>query len=213
MKNYTDFLNESSLSRLWRKYKECDSGTISAFKGYRSHKENMKKHRELVAKLLGSGFSVTKIQGSFIENYKTPYAKEVHELSLIVFDHKKSGKLKNALLKLGAEFEQDSITFCDSKSGEYYLIGCLDKTKIKDDDGKIIEVPSYPKKGVSVKLGKPMFGDSGEFFSKVQGRPFIFKESFDTETDMKATHKQFQINTLWLFNKMARESLTEEEIA
>lgn len=211
MKKFSEFLNESSLSRLWRKYKECDSGTISAFKGYRSYKENMEKHSELVAKLLGCGFSVTKIQGSFKENYKTKYEKEVNELSLIVFDHKKKGNLKKILLKLGAEYEQDSITYCDATSGNYYLIGCLDKTKVKDDDGNIIEVPTYPKKGVEVKLGKPMFGDSGEFFSKINGRPFIFKESFTNEIDMLM--EKYQNNTKWYFRKLAKESLTEDEIA
>lgn len=197
-------LNESSLSRIWRKNKEFDSGTISAFKGYRTHKENMAKHRELVGKLVGAGMSVTKIQGTYIENYKTPHAKEVHELSLIVFDHKKTGKLKEILLKLGKEFEQDSITFCDASTGDYYLIGCLDKTKVKDDNGNIVEVDAYPKKGVSIRLGKPMFGENGEFFSKVNGRPFIFKEGEEVPSELVL--EMFQNNTKYVLEKMARES-------
>jgi hypothetical protein len=213
MKTYTDFLTESSLSRLWKKYKECDSGTISAFRGYRTHKENMAKHHELVGKLLGAGLSVTKIQGTFIENYDTPYAKEVHELSLIVFDYKNHGKLKDVLMKLGAEFEQESITYCNAETGDYYLIGCLDTVKITDENGNVAIRKAYPQKGVEIRLGKSMFGEGGKFFSKINGRPFVFKESHENEIDMKATHKEYQINTLWVFDKMARESLTEDEIA
>lgn len=202
----TSILNESSLSRIWRKFKECDSGTISAFKGYRTHKENMEKHRELMGKLLGAGMSVIKIQGTYIENYKTPYAKEVHELSLVVFDHKKTGKLKDILIKLGREFEQDSITYCNASTGDYYLIGCLDNTKIKDEEGNVVEVPSYPKKGVEIKLGKPMFGESGEFFSKVKGRPFVFKETEESEFGNYLVLELFQNNTKWVLTKMAKES-------
>lgn len=128
MKPFKDFLQESSLSRLYAKYKDCDSGTISAFRGYRTYKENMALHKKLVGKLLGAGFSVTKVQGTYVENYKTPYAKEVNELSLIVFDNKKSGKLKNALMKFGKEFEQDSITYCRKR------IGLCDKNKVKGEN-------------------------------------------------------------------------------
>mgnify|MGYP000469564180 CR=1 FL=1 len=34
-------LNESSLSRLWKKYQDSDSGTITAFRGEYSKKENL----------------------------------------------------------------------------------------------------------------------------------------------------------------------------
>ena len=32
-------LNESSLSRLWRKYKQCDGGTISGYRGELTYQE------------------------------------------------------------------------------------------------------------------------------------------------------------------------------
>ena len=54
-------LNESSLSRLWRKYKEFDSGTISACRGEYDKAENAKRTAQLKTFLVAKGFSVTAI--------------------------------------------------------------------------------------------------------------------------------------------------------
>ena len=168
MKTFSEYLNEemineSGLSRLWKKYQECDSGTISAFRGERTRKENMENSGKLSAALVGAGYSVTSVDGVYIENYGTSDAKKVKEKSFIVFDYKKKGTLKKDLMKLGEKFDQDSITFNSVEDGVYALIG----TSKRDN--------SYPGYHKEVKLGKPMFGKNGEFFSTVKGRPFVFE--------------------------------------
>ena len=170
MQSFSSYLNESSLSRIWKQTKEHDSGTISAFRSAKdcnqgepySKKENLQRNAKLKAKLLNLGYGVTKIKGTYIENYGSDNEKEVKEDSFIVVDLKDTGKLEKDLRKLGEEFEQDSITF-QKKDGDYYLIGtnnCPD---------------GYPGKGKKIKLGKPMYGKSGEFHSKINGRPFVFE--------------------------------------
>ena len=186
-------------------------GTISSFCGYRTNTENIVKHKELVGKLLGAGFSVTTIRGTYIENYKAKNAKEVNELSLIVFDHKHSGKLLNALKKFGTEFEQDSITFAEA-GGDYYLIGLCDKNKVKNEKGELVMSDTYPGKNKEIKLGKPMFGENGEFFSKINSRPFVFKEEAE-RVDEKAERSQFSISALKAMHYMTLETLAEEELA
>lgn len=121
--NEMESINESSLSRLWRKYKESDSGTITAFRGERSRKENIANNAKLQAVLVGAGYSVTSVDSVYIENYGTPDAKQVKEKSFIVFDYKNTGKLKKDLMRLGELYDQDSITFNDVSEGTYYLIG------------------------------------------------------------------------------------------
>jgi len=166
-------LLESSLSRIWKQTQEHDSGTISAFRSARdcnkgeefSKKENLKNSKILKSKLLKNGYGVTKIDGTYIENYNTPNAVEVKEESYIVIDLKDSGNLKADLIKLGQEFEQDSITF-QKADGSYLLI-----SSNKCSDG----YPGEGKVGVEVKLGKPIFGKDGEFHSKINGRPFVFE--------------------------------------
>jgi hypothetical protein len=185
-KTFKDFLTESSLSRIYKHVKAHESGTISAFRyaaecntgDIYSKSDNNTRSAKLKAKLLKLGYGVTVVNGVYIENYKTDDEREVKEKSFVVIDLKDSGKLKKDLIKLGSEFEQDSITF-SKPSGEYYLISSNTCPKGYPGSGKI---------GVEIKLGKPFFGKSGEMHSKVNGRPFIFEstpcEHLVTMTDL-----------------------------
>lgn len=199
--NSSSKLNESSLSRLWKKYQDSDSGTITAFRGEYSKKENLARNAELKAALLGAGYSVTSIDGVYIENYGSANEKPVKEKSFIVFDHKKTGKLKADLKRLGLRYDQDSITFNSVSDGNYYLIG----TSKRDD--------SYPGFGKEIKLGKPMFGKSGEFHSSVKGRPFVFEETLTEEYNPHAYNDVLTNYSTWhikvLTNK-AKELLSDD---
>ena len=173
VKNITNITNESSLSRIYKHTLEHDSGTITAFRSARdcndgekyTNKENRKNNAILKAKLLKKGYGVTSIQGIGIENFKSDNEIEVKEQSFIVIDLKDKGTLKKDLIKLGTEFEQDAITFSVKGGKSYVLIGTNDCPN------------GYPGKGKVDKLGRAIFGDDGEFFSKVKGRPFVFVES------------------------------------
>ena len=169
--SFVDLINESSLSRLWRKYKEFDSGTISACRGNKTADENKQNTAKLKTELIRRGYSVTAINGVYIENYGKPNAKEVHEKSFIVFDQSGSGDLKKDLIDLGKQYEQDSITFNSVSDGKYYLIGTNDT--------------GYPGLGKEIVLGKPMFGKDGEFHSKINGRPFVFESLTGGDFDTK----------------------------
>jgi hypothetical protein len=186
MKKFQEYLkaqkevNESSLSRVWKHSQEHDTGTISAFRYAKDCGEgevydlsiNKKNSQTLKQKLLALGYGVTLIKGTYIENYKTSDEKEVQEDSYLVVDLKDSGNLKRDLIKLGQFYEQDSITY-SQPNGEYYLI-----SSNKCPGG----YPGKGKVGVEVKLGKPLFGQNGEFHSKINGRPFVFEslERFET---------------------------------
>lgn len=184
-------INES-LSRVYSKVIKHDSGTISAFRSKKdcgqgqpyTKAENMKRSTELKSKLLALGYEVTPLKGAYIEGYGSDNPIEVTEVSFLAVDAKDTGKLKYDLIKLGSFFEQDSITFSkargsleklprslrkdiDRSSGDYYLISTNTCPNGYPGRGTI---------GVQEKLGKPMFGKSGEFHSKIKGRPFIFTE-------------------------------------
>lgn len=170
-----EIINESSLSRIWRHVTKHESGTISAFRSREncgkgaeiSKSTNRKNNAILKRKLLSMGYGVTKIIGTYIENYDTPMAVKVKEESFIVVDLKDTGKLKDDLIKLGQEFDQDSITF-SKPNGDYYLISSNTCPMGYPGNGKV---------GVSVKLGKPFFGKDGEFYSTINGRPFVFENT------------------------------------
>lgn len=165
------FVNESSLSRVWKLTTKHDSGTISAFRYARdcgkgdvyTKKENRDRNAILKSKLLRGGYSVTPIKGVYIENYGSLEEIEMNEESFLIIDIRDMGNLRYDLIELGKMFEQDSVTYSRS-NGEYYLIGT---NKCKH---------SYPGHGIAKKLGKTIYGKKGEFHSKVSGRPFVFKK-------------------------------------
>lgn len=172
----TELLTESSLSRVYRQTRKHDYGTITAFRyapecgtgePY-TYRQNQQRNQSLLAKLRAAGYSVTSIKGSYIENYGTDQAREVGENSFLVIDVQDRGNLLETLLKLGEEFEQDSIIY--GKAGEE---GALYGTN---------HCPGgYPGWGKREPQGGAIFGKTGEFMSRVGGRPFIFAESIELQ--------------------------------
>jgi len=159
------FLQESSLSRIYRRMDKHDYGTISAFRGNYTHEENMQRNKSLVSKMLAKGYSVTAIDGGYIENYDNDELEnqEVFENSYFVADIKDKGTLEKDLRKWGEMFEQDSVMF--GNAGEKpSLIGTSKRPGQK---------LSYGQKIMSFDASK--FGYKGMFFSKVNNRPFTFE--------------------------------------
>ena len=165
---YDEILNESSLSRLWDKTQKHTCGSISAFRDERTYQENDKNHKKLAAYLMSKDYSVTKIDGTYIENFNTKDAVDVNERSLFVCNNKVDGddrgQLEKDLVKMGEEFDQDSILIIPVGGGDAYLRG----TSKRDN--------AYPGYGQTEKAGDGKYGQvSGQFLSKIRGRRFAFE--------------------------------------
>lgn len=165
---FDEFLTESSLSRVQEHMTAHDTGFITAFRGKNTVGVNKQLNKQLKAKLLILKYGVTEVKGAYIENYETDEAKEVGENTFFVVDLEDKGNLKAKLKDLGEEYDQDSILFVPKGGTRGYLIGTNDA--------------EFPGKGNENVLNNPVFGKSGEFHTKVNGRPFIFKESFGVLT-------------------------------
>ena len=169
------YLTEKSLSRLLRQMQEHDSGTITAFRyasdcgdgEVYSFKDNQKRNKSLLAKIQAKRYGVTSVQGKYIENYGSKDAHEVGESVFFVVDLNETGNLEKDLKKWGAEFEQDSILFLPKGAESGVLIGT---NSCKN---------GYPGHGSRINLKHPVFGKTGEFMTKVGGRPFVLKEEFE----------------------------------
>jgi len=165
-------LEESSLSRIWTQNENFDCGALTAFRKAENcgegkeftKKENEARNKSLLAKLKSKNYSVISLLGTYPEGGKT-----TKEKSFFVVDINETGNLKKDLLKLGEEFEQDSILFVpkgaikgDEKA---YLIGT---NKCEN---------SFPGFNQKFEFEKGKLGyDSPIYTSKVNGRPFIFEE-------------------------------------
>lgn len=169
-----EFLNESGLNRVFQSTQKHDFGMITAYRyatecgegEIYSYAQKQQRNKSLLMKLRAARFSVTAIRGSYIENYGSNNAKEISENSFLVVDINDRGDLKEVLLKLGEEFEQDSILF-GSAGGSGTLIGTNHCPN------------AYPGYHVEVPQGGAVFGKTGEFMSRVKDRPFVFSESVE----------------------------------
>lgn len=157
-----DIFWESSLSRIHQHSIEHDTGFITAYRGDESKKINKMKNKALAGMLQSMGYGITAVKGSYIENYGTSDAKEVGENTYFVTDIKDKGKLKKDLMKLGEKFNQDSVLFVTKGGDVSTLIGTNNA-----------EFPGFHK---VLKMKNAVYGKSGEFMTKIKGRPFIFKE-------------------------------------
>lgn len=155
------FLKESSLSRLYRHMQEHDSAALSAFRNEFSKEENLERNRELKAELLGRGYGVTRILGSYIENFETPKAVEVAEESFFVSNRKDDEDFKDEIAKLGEDFDQDSVLIVPKGAEDAYLLGT-------SPEGE------FPQYGKEESVGALKMGDEAEFMSRVGGRPYTF---------------------------------------
>lgn len=162
-------MNESSLSRLWRKTQDHTCGSISGYRDENTRAENKANNKVILNYLQGKGYSVTSVQGSYIENFGTASAKEVKEPSFFVCNDKvegdDGGQLERDLIKMGRKTDQDSILVIPHGGKGAYLVG----TSRRDE-----AFPSYGQKEV---VGSGRFGRAaGEFLSRIRGRKFAFEE-------------------------------------
>ncbi len=190
-------LNEKSLSRVYSHMKDHDTGTLTAFRYAKdcgdgdvyTKAQNKGRNKQLLAKLMSKGYSVTSVQGKYIENFGTKDAREVGENVFLVVDIKDKGTLKTDLLKFGEEFDQDSILFIPKGGKTGSLIGTN-------------HCPNgYPGYGKSVSLKNPVFGAKGEFMTKVGGRPFILKEEFEQ------VHPPGDYHGMWAMSIVAKKDV------
>ena len=191
MEGWRKFINESSLSRVRRHVQEHDCAVMTAFRGdpadnsnctenatmYDS--DNMTRNRDLKATLLGLGFGVTKVDGSYIEDFGTDIAKEVKENSLFCVNLKDDSTFIDRIVTLGEKFCQDSVLIIPRGGEGAYLVGTNNT-----------EFPGFGNKEV---VGSLSYGKESEFMTRVGNRPFTTNETLSLETykDLSKNQRMF----------------------
>lgn len=171
-----ELLKESSLSRLYQHMNEHDTAILTAYRndptdmsacveGAEAPKEgesNQIRNRNLKATLLAMKYGVTKVDGSYIENFNMPTAKEVSEDSLFCVNLHDDSNFVETIQKLGEKYCQDSVLIIPMGAKGAFLLGTNNT-----------EFPGY---GESVDVGDAKFGEEAEFMSRVGGRPISMGE-------------------------------------
>jgi len=190
MEGWRQFINESGLSRVRKHIMNHDCAILTAFRGDLMDMENctdnaempeegeknMNRNRDLKATLLGSGYGVTKVDGSYVEDFDTPKAMEVKENSLFCVNLKDDPSFIQTIATLGEKYCQDSVLIIPKGGKGSYLLGTNEA-----------EFPGY---GQKEKVGDLSFGKEAEFMTRVKGRPFSTSESLDLETYDKLPKNQ-----------------------
>jgi hypothetical protein len=183
LENWNKFIiSESGLSRLHDHMMEHDSAILTAFRNEYSNDENYQRNRKLKAQLLSMDYGVTKVDGSYIENFETPQAIEVSEQSFFVSNRTNDAGFVNSIKSLGESNEQDSVLIIPRGGSDAYLIG----TREGND---------FPPFGEKISVGGLKMGREAEFMSKVKGRPIVFKEELET-------YDKLSRNQRWAIKKM-----------
>ena len=207
--NWNNFLNESGLSRVHQHINAHDTAVITAFRNNPSSDEgsvepippgeqeesplkaNKARNRNLKAVLLKMGYGVTRVDGSYIENFDdADNRKEVSEESFFVVNLKDDPNFNNNIVKLGQKFCQDSVLLIPQGGDGAFLLGTN---------------ASWPGLGEKDPVGRFEGGKEAEFMSRVKGRPFVFKEIYKQET-----WDQLGVNARYTVNKIAKRILNED---
>lgn len=182
-------LLESSLSRVRQHIMDHDCAIITAFRNnprditncvdpdefrdsYMSQEGlsirdiNKLRNRDLKAILLKSGYGITSVEGSYIEDFGLPSAVEVSEDSYFVVNLSDNPEFLNKLIGLGKKYCQDSILFIPRGGNGARLIGT--------NNG------SFPGYEQEIEVGDLNMGREAEFMTRIGKRPMIFKEQLET---------------------------------
>ena len=179
MKKFNTYLQESSLSRLWRHNEKHDCGAMTAFRnasdcgeGERyTNADNKQRNKSLLAKLKTKGYGVTTLKGRYPEGGKTST-----EVSYFIVDLQDGDGLEQDMKKLGEEFDQDSVLYVPKGS-----IQGVDKAYLIGTNRCENNWLGYHKTEV-FNRGR-MGYDSPIYTSYVNGRPFIFETVGNTIQD------------------------------
>jgi len=179
---------ESSLSRINKYIENNQCAVISAFRKTLTNclydedddkriniYDNKGRNKKLLSSLLVVGYDVTKVKGTYIENYMQENAIEVKEDSYFVVNSNNDPKFIKNIIKLGEIFCQDSVFIFDF--GDNYLFGTNNS--------------SYPGLGVKENMGKFHPGKEGEFMTKVSGRPFTVENFKNLQINSKRLVKEW----------------------
>lgn len=166
---YTVKESGANLSRLLQHLKENDVAFITAYRGTLSHKENMRRNKQLALDAHNAGYSYIKVTGNYIED-ETGVPKEEATFAII---HKPESKEEqdeffNEMLGLCAKWNQDAV-----------LISLANRPDIPPasyaSDGSIVYGP----------FTKLTQNDVEAFSTQIHGHKFKFESFTESEEGNK----------------------------
>lgn len=168
----TDEINEASLSRLWQHFHKGDPMLfVSAERDGMSAEESNKVYEQLQTSIDHALFGFVKVKGGYYEDHDGEMKVVKGERSCIVFGTQDTERrLLNLGIKLGKQFNQDSILWVNSDGKACWIF--TNNTKKN-------------KEGDKIPLGDFHTDQIGLYYTKIGKKKFSFS-SIDESCDMKS---------------------------
>lgn len=211
-------IQSAGLSRIWKHIQDGNVGTMSAFRGEYTRKQNLQRHAKLLIDLRNLKYDYIQIIGYYPEAGKTEPSQEV---SVFVFENDLNQKgLKKTLMRLGAKFGQDTITYKDKGSHSFELIATTahESDGINYRPGDIVATFNSAQygsldTGLTDSEGKKMLQ---KIYSKIRGRPFFWKgisaKAYPEYNGSGAMHGALMFEALMLKASELNNTVSRKEI-
>lgn len=198
MKEFSNFLTESSLTKVLRKTEESRCAILTAFRAEANKQEKRKRNAELAGLLAKKGLSYTQVQGNYVEVDADGKETVVKELSFFV----QNTELTNAefdkfIYRLGFKYKQDSVLIIPQGGKGAYLWGTSNEC-------------DWIELNQKNAVGDATFGNiKTQFYSKVGGRSFEFR-SLSESIDLDIRPQEPQTNNARFVRDAVLKQLSEE---
>lgn len=198
MTQFSDYLTESSLSKILRKSEESRCAILTAFRGDVSKQEKRKRNSELAALISKKGLSYTQVQGNYVEVDKDGKETVVKELSFFVQNtNLTDAEFDKFIFRLGYKYEQDSVLIIPKGGKGAYLWGTSKNCDWIDFNQKI-------------NVGDATFGNiKTQFYSKIGGRAFEFR-SLSEDVSIELRPQEPLTNNARLLRDRTVSTINEE---
>jgi len=129
-----DIINGTTLSRVFKHTtsKERPFAMLTAFRGGQAEREeNVRRNKQLAAKIRNEGYGFFYVDGYWIENEGTPEEEKVKEDSIFVVGKKDdNGRLKGLVRKWRKQYDQDAVLYREAGADSPILIFATKEEKI-----------------------------------------------------------------------------------
>lgn len=163
--------NESSLSRVYNDFKNTEWAMLTSWRANVDSKTNKNLLNQLKGILKSKGLGYVRVEG-YGQEEEGDKVVTVREPSLFIKNVKSGGNpvmdskdFKNFIIQLGIKYNQWGVVYSNPNSTTDLIV-------LKDDYGKPLSSPK-----VIDTMTKFSPKKTAQFFSKLKGQPFYFKES------------------------------------
>lgn len=123
MKRFTEFLNETTLSRVTSHFKSARPVAIlTAFRGSNTYEDNVKLNKQLASSIKSAGYGYVYVDGHWVEKDGNNIDDTSEDSILIIGNEVDDGKLKGLVTKWMKKYDQDGVLFKAEGEGQEMTI-------------------------------------------------------------------------------------------